>query len=193
MRKSLFAPSFLAWTLAAVMAVTLPGAHFAWAASASEQLSEQLPGGLTLSRATVSETASALGAAISANPRMALALTETAIMAKTPKRRRGGLSCSSLTKLVGSAINAAPSQSSEIVQLALSMQPGCADSLNALVANPTSSTGNAPSGFNTPEELYGGFGVGVGPGFPGSPGFTGSPPSGAIALPGGDLTSVVNG
>ena len=72
------------------------------------------------------------------------------------------------------------------------MQPGCADSLNALVANPTS-TSNAPSGFDTPQDLYGGFGVGFGPGFPGSPGFTGSTPSGAIALPSGDVTSVVNG
>ena len=192
MRKSLFAPSFLAWTLAAVMAVLLPGTHSAWAASASQQLSAQLPGGVTLSSASVKETAAALGEAITKNPKMALALTESAIMAKTSRHGRGSLSCSSLTKIVGSAINAAPSQSSEIVQLALSMHPGCADSLNALVAT-AAPTSNAPNGFNTPQDLYGGFGVGFGAGFPGSPGFTGSTPSGAIALPGGDLTSVVNG
>ena len=76
--------------------------------------------------------------------------------------------------------------------MALSLHPECADSLNALLAT---TNGNAPSGFDTPQDLYGGFGVGFGPGFPGSPGFTGSPPSGAISLPPATVvtTSVTNG
>lgn len=59
---------------------------------------------------------------------------------------------------------------------------------------PVADPGNAPTGFDTPGDLYGGFGVGFGPGFPGSPGFTGSTPSGAIALPPlpTAVTSVVN-
>ena len=59
---------------------------------------------------------------------------------------------------------------------------------------PVADPGNAPTGFDTPGDLYGGFGVGFGPGFPGSPGFTGSTPSGAIALPPSPtaVTNVVN-
>ena len=56
--------------------------------------------------------------------------------------------------------------------------------------------GNAPDGFNTPSRSSTvDFGVGFGPGFPGSPGFTGSPPSGAIALPpaANPVTNVQNG
>ena len=190
MRKSFLAPSVLAWALAAVLALTLIGAPSARAASAAEQLGAQLPAGVTLSKATVEETAAALSAAIVKNPKMAVSLTETAIRAKTPRPGHGTLSCGSLVKIVSAATNAAPSKSSDIVQMALSDRPGCADELNALVVG---STSNAPSGFNTPQDLYGGFGVGFGPGFPGSPGFSGSEPSGAIALPGGSLTNAING
>ena len=174
-------PCGLPWLLAALTAVTLTGS--AWAASMSattRMLSSQLPAGVTLAKASVNQTAKALGSAASQNPEMAPTLTEVAVLARTPKQGQGELSCDDLNKIVRASVNAAPAQSSRTVQMALSLHPECADSLNALLANPAS---NAPDGFNTPQDLYGGFGVGFGPGFPGSPGFTGSPPSGAIALP----------
>ena len=112
-------------------------------------------------------------------------------MAKTPKPGHGTLSCSSLTKIVNGALSAAPRRSSDIVQMALSLHPECADQLNALLLS--SPVNNGPDGFNTPSDEYGGFGVGFGVGFPGSPGFVGSPPSGAIALPPTVVTEVLNG
>ena len=195
MRKIQFAP----WALAAALAVALPGAPSAWALSNAgtvQALKSQLPAGETLTTASVPEIAAALGAAVSAHPSSAVGLTEVAIIAKTPRRGRGKLSSSSLVEIVRAAIEAAPDQASAIVQMALTLHPEDADALNALLTNPRnpeSLGGNAPDGFHNPTDEYGGFGVGFGPGFPGSPGFTGSPPSGAIALPPGDVTSVLNG
>ncbi len=172
----------LPWVLAAV-AVALPGVNPASAApsgsAAAKMLSAQLPSGVTLAKADCAQTAKALGSAVSQRPDLATSLSQVAVLARTPKQGQGQLSCECLTKIIGAGVAAAPAQSNEIVQMALSLHPECADSLNALLSNPT----NSPDGFNTPNDLYGGFGVGFGPGFPGSPGFTGSPPSGAIALP----------
>lgn len=170
----------LPWMFAAVMAVAVPGAQAASSAATTQLLSSQLPSGLTLAKADCAQTSKALSAAVAQRPDLASSLTQAAVLARTPKQGQGQLSCSCLTKIVSSGVNAAPAQSNEIVQMALSLHPECADSLNALLNNPA---GNAPDGYNTPNDLYGGFGVGFGPGFPGSPGFTGSPPSGAIALP----------
>ncbi len=182
------------------MAVALPGTHSAWAlsnAATVQVLKSQLPVGVTLSTASVAETATALSLAVTAHPEAAVGLTEVAVLAKTPKKGQGTLSCRSLTKIVSAAVSAAPQRSSDTVEVALSLHPECADALNALLTTPPpspSSLGeNAPDGFNTPNDEYAGFGVGFGPGFPGSPGFTGSPPSGAIALPPDFVTSVLNG
>ena len=185
----------LPWVLAAMLAVTLPGVTPAWSASSSattKLLSSQLPSGVTLARASVPQTAKALNAAASQRPDLATSLTEVAVLARTPKQGQGELSCEDLVKIVSAGVNGAPAQANAIVQMALSLHPECADALNALLANPN---GNAPDGFNTPSDIYGGFGVGFGPGFPGSPGFTGSPPSGAISLPPANnpVTSTVNG
>ena len=186
----------LPWVLAAMTAVALPGVNPAWAASgaaSSKLLAAQLPAGVTLARATVPQTAKALRSAASEQPEMATTLTQTAVLARTPRQGQGELSCADLNKIVSGGVDGAPSHSNEIVQMALSLHPECADSLNALLTN--ASTNNAPNGFDTPQDLYGGFGVGFGPGFPGSPGFTGSPPSGAIALPPAvtPVTNVQNG
>lgn len=182
------------------MAVALPGAPSAWALSSAgtvQALKSQLPAGVTLANASIPETASALGAAVSANPSSAVGLTEVAILAKTPRKGKGKLSVASLVEIVKAAIQAAPQEASDIVQMALTLHPEAADALNALLTtpppSPSSLGGNAPDGFNTPNDEYAGFGVGFGPGFPGSPGFTGSPPSGAIALPPDFVTSVLNG
>lgn len=156
-------------------------------------LSAQLPAGTTLAGANCDQTSKALANAVAQKPEMATGLTQAAVLARTPKQGQGTLSCDCLTKIVGAGVAAAPAQSNEIVQMALSLHPECSDQLNALLSTPASP--NSPDGFNTPGDLYGGFGVGFGPGFPGSPGFTGSPPSGAIALPPVTpvVTSVVNG
>ena len=183
MRKTQFRRG-LPWVLAAISAVALPGVYPASAASSeaasAKMLSAQLPSGVTLARASCAQTAKALSSAAGQRPDLATSLTESAVLARTPKQGQGELSCECLTKIVSGGISAAPAQSNAIVQMALSLHPECADSLNALLSNPT---GNAPDGFNTPSDIYGGFGIGFGPGFPGSPGFTGSPPSGAISLP----------
>ena len=173
----------LPWVLAAA-AVAFSGAPSAWAApagAATKMLSEQFPSGTTLARANCDQTSKALSSAVSQKPEMATSLTQAAVLARTPKQGQGTLSCDCLTKLVGAGVAAAPAQSNEIVQMALSLHPECSDQLNALLTTPASP--NAPDGYGTANDLYGGFGVGFGPGFPGSPGFTGSPPSGAIALP----------
>ena len=169
-----------------MMAVTLAGASSVSAAptgASTRLLSSQLPPGTTLARASVAQTAKAFGQAVGQRPDLAVDLTKVAVLARTPKQNQGQLSCEDLYKIVNAGVNAANNKSSEIVQSALSLHPECADTLNTLLDNPATVTNNGPDGFNTPGDLYGGFGVGFGPGFPGSPGFTGSPPSGAIALP----------
>ena len=138
MRKFQFAP----WALAAVLAVAAPGIPAVWALSSAgtvSALKSELPAGVTLSSATIPETARALGAAVAAHPESAASLTEVAILAKTPKKGHGTLSCRNLTKIVGASVNAAPQKSSDIVQMALSMYPQCADALNALLSGPESS------------------------------------------------------
>lgn len=199
MRKFKFAP----WALAVLLATAAPGVPSVWALSSAATvtlLKSELPSGVTLSSASVSQISSALRAAITSHPESAVSLTEVAILAKTPKKGQGTLSCRSLTKIVSASVSAAPDKSSETVEMALSMHPQCADALNALLSEPGTNqvaprtiNGNAPDGFNTASDEYGGFGVGFGPGFPGSPGFSGSTPSGAIALPPNQVTTVLNG
>ncbi len=182
------------------MVVTLSGAPSAWAlsdAATVQVLKSQLPAGVTLANASIAETVTAVGFAVSAHPTAAVGLTEVAILAKTPKKGHGKLSASALLAIVKAGIQAAPQEASDIVDMAVRLHPEDADELNALLANspvePIKTAGNAPDGFVSPTDEYGGFGVGFGPGFPGSPGFSGSTPSGAIALPPNDVTSVLNG
>lgn len=188
MRKTPFRRG-LPWAFAAMLAVALSGVSSASAATSAQMLGSQLPAGVSLARASVPQTANALKAAVAQRPDMAESLTKAAVLARTPRQGQGELSCDNLNKIVSGGVNGAPAKSRQIVETALSLHPECSDSLNALLTEPNAS--NAPNGFDTPGDLYGGFGVGFGPGFPGSPGFTGSPPSGAIALPPG-LTPVTN-
>ena len=194
MRKISSIPGALAWMLAAALTLVLPLAPSARAASASANLiSANLPAGVTLSRATVTQTATALGAAVSQSPAQAATLTRSALLAKSSKKRK--LSSDSVVELVQAALIAAPKFTNDIIQVALTLFPEYADALNALAANPEEPIrhGNGPDGFVNPTDQYGGFGVGFGPGFPGSPGFTGSTPSGAIALPPTAVTNTLNG
>ena len=172
-----------------MMAVALSGVSSASAATSAQILGSQLPAGTTLAKASVAQTANALESAVAKHPDMSVSLTRVAVMARTPKTGQGELSCENLDKIIRGGVNGAPSHSREIVEEAVTLHPESSESLNALITEPHRS--NAPNGVDTPGDLYGGFGVGFGPGFPGSPGFTGSPPSGAIALPPG-LTPVTN-
>ena len=175
-----FASRGLSWAFAAVLAVAMPAAHSAWAVADSataKMLGAQLPAGVTLAKASISQTAAAVSAAVSQRPDKAVDIVQVAIMAKTPKQGHGELSCDNLLKIAKAGISAAPDKSSEIVQMAASLHPECADALNSLVA-----TANNGSGLYGAADDYA-FGVGFGPGFPGSPGFVGSAPSGAFALP----------
>ncbi len=194
MRNTIFGRRGLPLALAAVLVVSLPATRPVWAVAMSntrELLTSELPAGVTLQRATVDQTATAVHAAVKARPDMATDIVRVAIMAKMSRHHdfkdaKDAQSgdpemCDTVRRITHAAVTAAPDRANDITQMALSLEPGCADSLNAV-----NSDANDPSltqGYNSPDDIYGGFGVGFGPGFPGSPGFTGSPPSGAIALP----------
>ena len=180
MRNTILGRRGLTWALAAVLAVSLPSTRLVWAADSpsSHLLSAQLPAGVALRHATLDQTCDAVHAAVAKRPEMATSIVQVAVLTKSDKYKP--MDCMSIKRIVRAAMTAAPDKASEIVQMALSLAPDCADALNAVV-NPNDP--DSISGFNSPDDLYGGFGVGFGPGFPGSPGFTGSPPSGAIALP----------
>lgn len=183
--------------MAAVLALTLPGVRSARAVadgSATSLLSSELPPRVTLRNATNDQLDSAVRAAVKAHPEMAPNIVRAAILARTPRREGKELDakdgatapCPAVVGIVRSAEDADPGRASDITQVALSMCPDCADSLNSVVGNQANNGVNDindPGLYNTPNDFYGGFGVGFGPGFPGSPGFTGSAPSGAIALP----------
>lgn len=187
MRKTILGRRGLSWALAAVMVVALPSTRSLWAVaeSPSHALNSQLPAGVTLHHATLGETVDAVHAAVGLHPDMATSIVQVAIMTKSTRYRT--TECSSVKRIADAAMSAAKDRSSEILQMALSLAPDCADALNSVVDDQGLNT------YNSPTDLYGGFGVGFGPGFPGSPGFTGSPPSGAIALPPVATTDVVGG
>ena len=209
MRNTIFGRRGLPLALAAVLVVSLPATRPVWAAMSNtrELLTSELPAGVTLQRASVDQTAAAVHAAVKARPDLATDIVRVAIMAKMHGHGRrmdfkDGQAgdryadpdfCDMVRRIVHAAITAAPDRANDITQMALSLAPGCADSLNSVTdVNDPSLT----QGYNSPDDIYGGFGVGFGPGFPGSPGFTGSPPSGAIALPSATpvpVTSSVNG
>ena len=127
MRKTQFRRG-LPWAFAAVMAVTLSGASSVFAApGAASMLSSQLPSGTSLAKADCATTSKALTKAVSQRPDLATDLTKAAVLARTPKQGQGQLSCECLTKIVGAGVNAAPASSNEIVQMALSLHPECAD------------------------------------------------------------------
>ncbi len=207
MRNTIFGRRGLPLALAAVLVVSLPATRPARAVAMNntrELLASELPSGVTLQRATVDQTATAVHAAVKARPDLATDIVRVAIMSRMGRRHdfkdaKDAQSgdpemCDGVRRITRAAISAAPDRANDITQMALSLAPGCADSLNAVSTDP-----NDPSltqGYNSPDDIYGGFGVGFGPGFPGSPGFTGSPPSGAIALPSAtpsQVTTTVNG
>lgn len=196
-----------------------------WSASTTNPtpallLRAELPARVSLEKAPCELLAHALYRAVQTHRSQAGELLSTALSGDRlngqPAVER---SCACVRQLFHAARSADPKQTAHLLEQTISLYPGCAEELEREAAAegdknvvsdskdpvfdpsfrdgipPVADPTNAPDGFNTPGDLYGGFGVGFGPGFPGSPGFTGSSPSGAVALPPGQtpVTSVVNG
>ena len=153
------------------LALGAPGARAATDAANAAALSTNLPASVTLAKASINQVVGALHEAVKQHHDDAVDLLKIAVLAKTPKQGHGELPCDDLKKLVEAAATAAPDKASQLVEMAASLHPDCADGLQNLTAGTSGS------------DEVGGFGLGLGTGFPGSPGFTGSAPSGASALP----------
>ena len=189
MRNTLSGRRGLPWLLAAVMAVVLSCAGSIRAAegNAASLLSAELPAGVTLRHASSEQMNAAVRAAVKEHPEMAPNIVRAAILAKSARHEGKemdnkdgvGAPCGMIVGIVRSAIASAPDKASDITQVALSLDPDCADALNSAIGNGGFGDRSGLNIDNSPDDFYGGFGVGFGPGFPGSPGFTGSPPSGA--------------
>ena len=199
----------------------------------AQLLQAQLPNGTNVTQADCEQLTRAVSLATRAHRPEVKAILTAALsrnVQRDPSRAESKLSCACVTHLLRAAIGAAPEKASVLLELASSLYPNCADSLEAAVqsmddknvvddkngpargrsatdgahtaddapmavdADGTRPDTNAPNTFDPALETAG-FGVGFGPGFPGSPGFTGSSPSGAIALPPetNPVTSVQNG
>ena len=180
----------LSWTCAVLLTLAVPGAGAATDAANASALRSGLPAGVTLARASIKQTASALREAVVQHHDDALDLLRIAVLAKTPKQGHGQLPCPDLRRLVEAAATAAPDKTSQLVDLANSLDPDCADGLQDLLAG-ANGLGAGGNGLGPGSDGLGadgdgggyGFGVGFGPGFPGSPGFVGSVPSGGGVLP----------
>jgi hypothetical protein len=169
---------------AAVLACALPVTQSALAVAKSgayKLLSSDLPSGLTLRSASIDQVGDALYTATSQHPDMAMSFLEVAILAKRPPPHHGNMPCPDLIKLLKKTIGAAPNEARQLLELAISLDPECTDTLNDLLADPTL-LGIPGVGNGEGSAAYG-FGAGLGADFPGSPGFTGSPPGGTTALP----------
>ena len=141
-------------------------------AIARGKLDAELQPAVTLSKASVDQTAAAIKSAVAKDPGMATSILAAGIIARLPKQNRGQISCEDVAKMTRAAIASAPNQASQLVQKASSIVPDCADTLNSLIG----SIGGDDLSFL--------FAIGIGiPGFPGSPGFVGSAPSGSFAFP----------
>lgn len=161
---------------AAVLAVVLtaaPCAHAATDTANASVLRANLPPNLTLKQASIAQMVKALHEAVVQHHDDAVDLLRIAVLAKTPKQGDGLLSCEDLIRLVRAATTAATDKTSQLIDMGASLHPECADSLQNLLAGADA----------LGEDAGNGFGIGFGPGFPGSPGFVGSAPSGAFALP----------
>lgn len=181
--------SRLSWAAALLMVVALGAADSAFAVTASQKLGAELPAGVTLRTAKLSQTVEALGKAVAATPESAVALTDAAISAESSKKR--GLSCAGLRSLVDAASASAPGKSREIVESAMSMKPECSQELNGSLNAPRTGSIIGAVG-DEPTLAAQGFGAGLGAGFAGSPGFIGSSPSGATAFPPVVVTPLTN-
>ncbi len=190
-----------------------------WAAASDRDsgaplLRAQLPAGVTLPKADCLQIIHAVSLAVRAHRSDAPGILSAALTRggrKDSPQQAKKWPCTCVDRMLRAALVAAPEQASTLLEVAISLAPECVDSLQDMVqrfddknvvddndgpfANAPSGAQTSPVDANDPETEPAGFGVGFGPGFPGSPGFTGSPPTGAIALPVSPVavTSDVNG
>ena len=179
---------------------------------------ELAPAKVTLLKAKCDQLVIAVSKTTLAHPRDAVVILHAALARQIKKMRKDDdlatLPCTCARRIFLASLAASPKRSSELFDLATELYPDCtpefADALRGFGA---SQSGQSTSGDGTsagspafsvpmgtsdvdplnPASGDGGFGVGFGPGFPGSPGFTGSGPGGGLALPPVAVTTVVNG
>ncbi len=178
---------------------------------------ELLPGKVTLRTVKCDPLVIAVSKTTLAHPRDAVAILDAALTRRVRKLHDtvATLPCTCARRIFLASIAAAPRRSSEFLDLALELYPDCAPEFAGALSDFNSQNGPAGTGadgenssaargmtnpmgnslfhLSDPGAEEGGFGVGFGPGFPGSPGFSGSGPSGGIALPPSVVTAVLNG
>ncbi len=190
MLTSKFSRVGLSYAFAALLVVAAPGVRSSFAAAATSPsirlLNSKLPQGLTLSKASLPQTATALKAAATERPELAVSLLQAAITSHTINGKFTG-DCSGLVKLVQAAAEGAPKKSRELSEAADSLDPECADALDQYLTDagqPTLGQNGSGRGEGAAgAEGDSGDGAGLGTGFPGSPNFVGSAPGGTLALP----------
>ena len=204
--------------VAACLLSGLPGVSRAAGARTNEAgvrllEAELVPGLVPLRSVKCTPLVIAVSKTTLAHPKDARAILDAALTRRVRKYRDKAptLPCTCARRIFLASVAAAPKQSSELLDLAMELYPDCTPEFAGALSDfnagvgigpdgettPGSSTMNDPMGasmLNNPDGLIdGGFGVGFGPGFPGSPGFTGSGPSAGVALPPPAVTSVLNG
>ena len=169
------------WTCVLALVFATPMARGATDAANVAAIQANLPANVTLQQASIKQVAVALHETVLQHLDDALDILRVAILAKTPRRGDGDLSCKDRCQLVQAACTAALDRTSKLVELADTLCPDCADSFQDLLAP---SGGVAPRTRAEGDDIIG-FGVGFGPGVPGAPSFVGfsATPSTAIGLP----------
>ncbi len=173
---------------------------------AGQLLSSELPAGTSLSTATNEQVVVATRKAVRKAPKLAVSVVRVAILSKTPPRGRrvassassGGATdrfkdvvdrskenpcppCDFVVGVARSAILEASDEASRVIEEASALCPSCAGDLQNLANDPGLGLGLGNASYDPAGPF--GFGIGLGPGFPGSPGFIGSPPGGILSLP----------
>ncbi len=178
---------------------------------------ELLPAKVTLRNVKCDPLIVAVSKTTLAHPRDAVAILDAALTRRVHKLddKVATLPCTCARRIFLASVAASPRRSSEFLDLAIELYPDCTPEFAGALSDFNSQSrlaGTGAAGANSPGadgmmspmgdsaldptdpgNGDGGFGVGFGPGFPGSPGFTGSGPSGGIALPPVAVTSVLNG
>ncbi len=161
------------WTCALALVFATPTTQGASDAADAAAIQSNLPANVTLQQASIKQVAAALHETILQHPNDALDILRIAILAKTPRRGDGDRSCKDRCQLVQAACTAALDRTSKLVELASSLCPDCADSLQNLLVV----LRNDRNGVESRDVI--GFGVGFGPGLPGAPSFVGPTANGS--------------
>ncbi len=164
------------WTCVLALVFATPTVRGATDAANAAAIQSNLPANVTFQQASMKQTAVALYKTILQHHDDALDILRVAILAKTPRQDERNSSCEDLCRLVRAACTGAPDRTSKLVEMAASLHPSCADSLQDLLAT---TGGDAPG---TQGDGIIGFGVGFGPGVPGAPSFVGATATGSTSI-----------